>query len=60
MKIYLMLAGLFATTTSLSYAEDICHHCEDIREYNAKHHENFEYYDDYLKVHPEEKKVAER
>lgn len=38
--------GLF----SLSAEEPVCHHCEDIREYNAKYHENFEYYDDYLKT----------
>jgi hypothetical protein len=34
-----------------SFAEEapVCHRCEEIREYNAKYHENFEYYDDYVK-----------
>lgn len=40
-------------TFSLKADEPVCHHCEDIREYNAKYHENFEYYDDYLKAHKE-------
>jgi hypothetical protein len=34
----------------------VCHHCEDIREYNAKFHQNFEYYEDYLKSQSGEKK----
>ncbi|HEV8051721.1 MAG TPA: hypothetical protein VGP47_04435 [Parachlamydiaceae bacterium] len=38
-----------AATTSCFAEEPVCHHCEDIREYNAEHHQNFEYYDQYLK-----------
>ena len=33
---------------AINSAESVCHRCEEIREYNAEHHENFEYYDDYL------------
>lgn len=29
--------------------EPVCHHCEEIRLYNAEHHKNYEYYEDYLK-----------
>lgn len=42
-----------ALTFSLKAGEPVCHHCEEIREYNAKHHENFEYYEDYLKSQKE-------
>jgi len=37
---------------TLQADEPICHHCEEIREYNAAHHENYEYYDQYLKANP--------
>ena len=37
-------------TLSLNGDETVCHRCEEIREYNAEHHQNFEYYDDYLKT----------
>lgn len=51
-----------STVIVYSHAEGaVCHHCEDIREYNAKYHQNYEYYDDYLKSQSGEKKgpVAE-
>lgn len=25
----------------------VCHHCEEIRLYNAAHHKNYEYFEDY-------------
>ena len=46
---------LVLTAFSLSSAEPVCHRCEEIREYNAEHHENFEYYDDYVKLEKNEK-----
>lgn len=33
----------------LNAQEKVCQRCEEIREYNAKHHKNYEYYEDYLK-----------
>jgi hypothetical protein len=45
------VAGL--TTFTAHGDEPVCHRCEEIREYNAKHHENFEYYDEYVKTHEE-------
>jgi hypothetical protein len=35
---------------SLNADEPVCHRCEEIREYNAKYHVNYEYYEDYLKA----------
>ena len=49
---------LVLTAFSLSSAEPVCHRCEEIREYNAEHHENFEYYDDYKKLEKNEKQVG--
>jgi hypothetical protein len=43
------LCALGIRLFSLNGEEPICHHCEEIREYNAEHHQNFEYFDDYLK-----------
>jgi len=37
-----------AAVDLLQAKEQVCLHCEEIREYNAKHHENFEYYETYL------------
>lgn len=52
--ISIRILGLFVlsllASAAMSYGEEpVCHHCEEIREYNAKYHENFEYYDDYRK-----------
>lgn len=33
---------------SLTAQEKKCHRCEAVREYNAEHHKNFEYFDDYV------------
>lgn len=44
----LSLSGI--TAFSVSSEEAICHRCEEIREYNAEHHQNFEYYDEYLRA----------
>lgn len=38
-------------------ADSTCHKCEVIREQNAKKTDYYQYYDDYLKDHPEAKKV---
>lgn len=47
--IRVLSAAFFVATAFASYAEEpVCHHCEEIREYNAKYHENYEYYEDYL------------
>jgi len=52
-KMTLMALNLCVLSVFFSWAEDpVCHHCEEIREYNAAHHENYEYYDQYLKSHP--------
>ena len=48
-----VLCLLGAAAPSFAGEEPVCHHCEEIREYNAKYHENFEYYDDYLKENKE-------
>jgi hypothetical protein len=37
----------------------VCHHCEEIRLYNAKHHHNYEYYEDYLKSEGAANKTAD-
>lgn len=38
----------------------ICQKCQRVREYNDQHPENnYEWYDDYLKDHPEEKLTTE-
>lgn len=44
----------FVCLTVFSFAnavaeEKVCHRCEQIREYNKDHHQNYEYYEDYLK-----------
>lgn len=36
----------------------VCHKCEIIREENKKKVNPYEYYEDYLKEHPEEKKIS--
>lgn len=48
--VFILSGTGFGGSFSLSAEEPVCHHCEDIREYNAKYHENFEYYGDYLKT----------
>ena len=49
-KIALLTFSITAAATTSCYAEEpLCHHCEDIREYNAANHQNFEYYDEYVK-----------
>lgn len=47
----IVLVGALTTLTPpSSYADEpVCHRCEEIREYNKTHHQNFEYYEDYLK-----------
>lgn len=42
--------AILCITTSISAGlnGDICHHCEEIRLWNAEHHKNYEYFDDYL------------
>lgn len=44
----LSLSGI--SLFSLNGQEAVCHRCEEIREYNAENHQNFDYYDDYLKA----------
>lgn len=50
-KFFKLSVAAFSTMTiiSLNSNEPVCHRCEEIREYNAEHHQNFDYYDDYLK-----------
>lgn len=52
--LFLMLGAV-----SLNAEEPVCHHCEEIREYNAKYHKNYEYYDDYLKAEKNEQSQKE-
>lgn len=52
------LSLLTLATLSLNGDEPVCHHCEEIREYNAKYHENFEYYDEYVKTHEDKGQKA--
>ena len=35
---------------SLDAREGVCHKCEEIRKYNDEHHQNFEYFEDYLSL----------
>lgn len=50
MKSMFGLLGILTSATFQVYADGpVCHHCEEIRLYNKEHHQNFEYYDDYLK-----------
>ena len=47
---------LSAISMRLLYSEEpVCHRCEEIREYNAEHHHNFEYYDEFLTAEGEKK-----
>lgn len=39
----------FAGASFLHSGDGICHRCEEIREYNKTHHQNYEYYEDYLR-----------
>lgn len=48
---FLIAFSLSCVALTLNGDEPVCHRCEEIREYNAKYHENFEYYDEYLKNH---------
>jgi hypothetical protein len=47
-QILLTIAAL-ASASTLSAKDKVCHHCEEIREYNAAHHHDYEYFDDYAK-----------
>lgn len=38
--------------------EEVCHRCAEIRAYNALHHRNYDYYDDYLKEQKEQGETA--
>lgn len=50
-KLSLVVFSLSAISTFSVYGDEpVCHRCEEIREYNAEHHHNFEYYDEYLKT----------
>ena len=42
-----------ASYTSLFAKDGVCFHCEEIREYNRAHPQKEQYYEDYLKEHPE-------
>lgn len=46
-----LIAALVSCVSILS-AEPVCHKCEEIREANKHRTDNYEYYDDYLKDHP--------
>lgn len=47
---YIALALLSISSTLNLFADEaVCPRCEEIREYNAAHHQNYEYYEDYLK-----------
>lgn len=52
--ITLLICTLF--NASLSAANGVCFHCEEIREHNRLHPHNYEYYEDYLE---EQQKAAE-
>lgn len=47
-KYFLILCCVAAS----AYAEPVCKKCEIIREHNAQQTFNYEYYEDYLKDHP--------
>lgn len=53
-----ILALLLLTYLSSVSAEEVCHKCEMIREANKKKVNKYEYYEDYLKDHPEEANKA--
>ena len=57
-KLFLILGTL---SISFLNADEgpVCHHCEEIRLYNAEHHHNYEYYEDYLKSEGAAHKTAE-
>lgn len=55
LKAFLTLSVL--TTFMLNAESSGCVKCDEIRLYNAEHHENFEYYEDYLKGQKPEKRV---
>jgi hypothetical protein len=46
------LAALFTSSNAFSN-EPVCHKCEIIREENKHKVNEFEFYEDYLKAHPE-------
>ena len=41
------LAAAILAAQAVTAKERTCHRCEEVREYNAEHHKNFEYYDEY-------------
>jgi hypothetical protein len=51
LKIFSFIVGAFTCMTmGISADAPVCHHCEEIRLYNAEHHKNYEYFEDYLKT----------
>lgn len=50
MKKHVLITAFALSTTVYGFSADgICHKCEEIREYNSKHHKDYEYYDEYQK-----------
>jgi hypothetical protein len=49
MKLFAGLTIFALGLTSIVQLQAVCKMCEEIREYNAEHHKNYEYYEDYLK-----------
>lgn len=49
-----LVAVSFVLATGNLFAEPVCHKCEVIREENKKKVNHYEYYEDYLKDHPQD------
>jgi len=58
-KIPFYLLGILSISFLNADEGSGCHHCDEIRLYNAKHHHNYEYYEDYLKSEGAENKSAD-
>ena len=43
------IAAAIVSVQTVSSNEAVCHRCEEVREYNAAHHKNYEYFEDYAK-----------
>lgn len=55
MKKIILALCLMYSNAPLAQAEEVCPKCEIIREENKKKVNPYEYYEDYLKNHPEKK-----
>lgn len=54
-RLIFLFAGIVCSMTNLWAGDSGCQKCEMIREQNASHPQKSQYYEDYLKEHPEDR-----